>query len=396
MPHFLTLDNLSLQGKTVLLRADLNVPMQDGKVTDATRITRLLPTLRELSGQGARTVILSHFGRPKGKDLALSLAPVGKELATRIGRDVPFVGDCIGDLPAAAIARMKDGDMILLENVRFYPEEEKNDIAFAKKIAALGDIYVNDAFSCAHRAHATTQGIATLLPAYAGRLMEEELNALALALEKPTPPVIAIVGGAKISTKIDLLGNLVKKMDTLALGGGMANTFLAAAGIAVGKSLCEKGMKDQALSIMQAAHDNGCKIVLPLDAVVAKELKVGAAGKNVTLDQIEGSDMILDIGTKTVQEITRILEKSGTVLWNGPVGAFETTPFDQSTLAIAQAIARLTHDKKIISIAGGGDTVAALAAAGVEDKMTYVSTAGGAFLEWLEGKTLPGVAALQH
>jgi phosphoglycerate kinase len=396
MRNFKTLDDLSCEGKIVLLRADLNVPMQEGHVTDMTRITRLLPTLQELSRKKAKTVILSHFGRPKGKkDASFSLAPVCKELEKAHGAPVRFVEDCIGAAPEAAIRNMQSGDVILLENVRFYAEEEKDDAAFAKKIAALGDIYVNDAFSCAHRAHATTHGIARLLPAYAGRLMEAELAALNTALENPKRPVIAIVGGAKISTKIDLLNNLVSKIDTLVLGGGMANTFLSALGTPVGKSLCEREMKDQARAIMETAQKKNCKIVLPVDALVAKEFKTGTAHETKGIDNIADDDMMLDIGKNSVAIIADILRQAKTVLWNGPVGAFETAPFDSGTTALGKIVADLTQQKKLISVAGGGDTVAALAHAGTEEKMTYVSTAGGAFLEWLEGKELPGVKALQ-
>lgn len=396
MNKFLTLDDLNPLGKVVLLRADLNVPMQDGKVTDDTRLTRLVPTLVELSAKGAKTVILSHFGRPKGKDASLTLRPVGKALSERYGKPLLFVDDCIGEVAQAAISDMKNGDVILLENVRFYPEEEKNDKSFAQAIAMLGQAYVNDAFSCAHRAHATTHGIATLLPAYAGRLMEAELNALSAALEKPERPVVAIVGGAKISTKIDLLNNLVTKIDTLVLGGGMANTFLAALDNPVGKSLCEREMKDQALKIMATAKASNCQIFLPVDATVATEFKANPPTRNLAVDNVKDNDMMLDIGKETVAALDKVLQTAKTVLWNGPMGAFETAPFDAGTVAVAKKVADLTEAKKLLSVAGGGDTVAALAHAGVEEKMTYVSTAGGAFLEWLEGKTLPGVKALEE
>lgn len=396
MNKFLTLDDLNPLGKVVLLRADLNVPMQDGKVTDDTRLTRLVPTLVELSAKGAKTVILSHFGRPKGKDATLTLRPVGKALSERYGKPLLFVDDCIGEVAQAAISDMKNGDVILLENVRFYPEEEKNDKSFAQAIAMLGQAYVNDAFSCAHRAHATTHGIATLLPAYAGRLMEAELNALSAALEKPERPVVAIVGGAKISTKIDLLNNLVTKIDTLVLGGGMANTFLAALDNPVGKSLCEREMKDQALKIMATAKASNCQIFLPVDATVATEFKPNPPTRNLAVDNVKDNDMMLDIGKETVAALDKVLQTAKTVLWNGPMGAFETVPFDAGTVAVAKKVAELTEAKKLLSVAGGGDTVAALAHAGVEEKMTYVSTAGGAFLEWLEGKTLPGVKALEE
>ena len=396
MKKFLTLDDISAKGKIVLLRADLNVPMQDGQVTDKTRITRLAPTLKELAEKGARIVILSHFGRPRGKDPALSLLPISESLAQAAGQPVAFAEDCIGLVAEEAIGKMKNGDMLLLENVRFYPEEEKDDPAFAAEIARLGHLYVNDAFSCAHRAHATTHGLANLLPAYAGRLMEAELDALEKALENPQHPVTAIVGGAKISTKLDLLNNLVKKIDVLVLGGGMANTFLAAQENPVGKSLCEREMKDQARAIMATAKEHNCTILLPVDAVVAKEFKANPPTEIRTVDTIQDNEMMLDIGPESVALIETTLNKVRTVLWNGPVGAFETPPFDRATVQLAQVVAKLTQSQQIISVAGGGDTVAALAHAGTEDQMTYVSTAGGAFLEWLEGKTLPGVQALHN
>lgn len=396
MKEFLTLDDFSPKGKTVLLRADLNVPMQDGAVTDATRLTRLVPTLKELSEKGARTILLSHFGRPKGKDPALSLAPVCKALEKELGQPIAFVDDCTGEAVTAAAGALEDGGFLMLENVRFYPEEEKNDPDFAKSLARLGDVYVNDAFSCAHRAHATTHALATLLPAYAGRLMEAELTALGQALEHPERPVVAIVGGAKISTKIDLLNNLVTKIDKLVLGGGMANTFLAASGHPVGKSLCEHEMKEQAQGIMATAKAQNCEIILPVDAVVSTEFKPNPPTEKRDVDDVHEDEMMLDIGEKTVAEVSKILEQAKTVLWNGPVGAFETAPFHAGTIALAAKVAELTEKGGVISVAGGGDTVAALAQAGVEEKMTYVSTAGGAFLEWLEGKTLPGVKVLQE
>lgn len=391
-----TLDDLSPQGKVILLRADLNVPMQNGQVSDMTRITRLLPTIRELTNKGGKVVLLSHFGRPKGKDQSMSLAPVGEAISGVLGQKVSFVQDCIGDAPKAAVSKMKDGDVLLLENVRFYAEEEKDDKGFAAKIAGLGNVYVNDAFSAAHRAHATTHGLATLLPSYAGRMMEAELQALNKALESPERPVVAIVGGSKISTKLDLLNNLVSKIDALVLGGGMANTFLYALGTQVGKSLCERDMHDQALKIIETARGRGCKIILPVDGVIAKEFKAGAASETVGVDNIPDDGMMLDIGKGSVAVIADELRKAKTVLWNGPLGAFEIAPFDAGTTALAKVVADLTVQKKLISVAGGGDTVSALAHAGVEEKMTYVSTAGGAFLEWLEGKELPGVKALKE
>lgn len=396
MKSFLTLDDLSAKGRTVLLRADLNVPMQDGRVTDDTRLSRLVPGLKELSQSGARVVIMSHFGRPRGKDASLSLAPVAQALAALYGKPVPFVDDCVGLYVENAIKAMKDGDVIMLENLRFYPEEEKDDADFAAELARLGDVYVNDAFSCAHRAHASTHRIATLLPAYAGRLMEAELTALEKALEKPEKPVIAIVGGAKISTKLDLLNNLVRKIDILVLGGGMANTFLAAQGYPMGKSLCERDMKEQAAAIMHTAQGAGCKIILPSDAVVAKEFRANPDIEIRSSDSVREDEMMLDIGPDSVAFISAELEKVRTVLWNGPVGAFETPPFEKGTVSLAHKVAELTAAGKLVSVAGGGDTVAALAMAGVDEKMTYVSTAGGAFLEWLEGKALPGVKILME
>lgn len=392
---FLTLDDLDAQGKVVLLRADLNVPMKDGAVTDDTRLTRLVPTLLELSAKGAKIVLLSHFGRPKGKDAALSLAPVGKALEKVYGKKIAFADDCIGETAQKAVDALQEGEVLLLENVRFYPEEEKDDATFAQSIAELGDVYVNDAFSCAHRAHATTHAIAKLLPAYAGRLMEAELDALNKALENPQRPVVAIVGGAKISTKLDLLNNLVTKIDVLVLGGGMANTFLAALENPVGKSLCERDMKDQAVKIMNTARQHKCNLVLPVDATVSTEFRPNPPVRTAAVDNIQEREMMLDIGPDSVKLMDGILAKAKTVLWNGPMGAFETAPFDAGTNAIAEKVAELTESKQLISVAGGGDTVSALANAGVEDKMTYVSTAGGAFLEWLEGKTLPGVKVLQ-
>ncbi|HRI75359.1 MAG TPA: phosphoglycerate kinase [Alphaproteobacteria bacterium] len=396
MKSFLTLDDLSAKGRTVLLRADLNVPMQDGRVTDDTRLSRLVPGLKELSESGARVVIMSHFGRPRGKDASLSLAPVAQALAALYGKPVPFVDDCVGLYVENAIKAMKDGDVLMLENLRFYPEEEKDDADFAAELARLGDVYVNDAFSCAHRAHASTHRIATLLPAYAGRLMEAELTALEKALEKPEKPVIAIVGGAKISTKLDLLNNLVRKIDILVLGGGMANTFLAAQGYPMGKSLCERDMKEQAAAIMHTAQGAGCKIILPSDAVVAKEFRANPDIEIRSSDSVREDEMMLDIGPDSVAFISAELEKVRTVLWNGPVGAFETPPFEKGTVSLAHKVAELTAAGKLTSVAGGGDTVAALAMAGVDEKMTYVSTAGGAFLEWLEGKALPGVKILME
>lgn len=400
MPAFKTLDDLdasvALRGKSVLVRADLNVPVDaNGAITDMTRITRFTPTVAFLADRGARVIILSHFGRPKGTDPSLSLKPIAFALAAEMGRTVGFSPDCIGEDARNAVSGMKDGDILMLENVRFHSEEEKNDPEFARAIAQLGDIYVNDAFSCAHRAHATTEGIAHVLPAYAGYLMAEELSALDRALHAPERPVLAIVGGAKISTKLDLLGNLVKKTDVLVLGGGMANTFLAAQGVDVGASLCEKDMLDTARAIMATAQDAGCTIVLPIDGVIAKSFKAHAASETMSVQDIPKDGMMLDIGLSSVEQIEKHLTKVKTVVWNGPLGAFELEPFDAGTTAVAKAVANRTANGDLVTIAGGGDTVAALAHAGVIDDLTYVSAAGGAFLEWLEGKTLPGVKALE-
>lgn len=396
MTDFNTIDDLDVNGKTVLVRADLNVPMQDGKVSDTTRIDRLAPTLTELAGKGAKVVVLSHFGRPKnGPDAKNSLRNVLDALSAAVGQSVAFGEDCVGDKAKAAIAGVQPGGIVLLENTRFHAEEEKNDPAFAKQIAELGDLYVNDAFSAAHRAHASTEGVARYLPAAAGRLMQAELEALTKALEKPERPVAAVVGGAKISTKLDLLGNLVRKVDMLALGGGMANTFLYAQGVDVGASLCEKDMADQARAIMETAKAANCELLLPKDFIVAKEFKAGAAHRSVPADGIAADEMALDVGPETVEFLGLKLQGAKTVVWNGPLGAFEIQPFDAGTNAVAGLVAERTAEGGLLSVAGGGDTVSALAHAGVEDKFTYISAAGGAFLEWLEGKDLPGVAALK-
>jgi phosphoglycerate kinase len=396
MSDFKTLDDFEFDGKTVLVRADLNVPTKDGVVTDTTRIDRLAPTLTELSQAGAKVVVLSHFGRPKGgPDEKYSLKQVVDAVSKAVGQKVAFAPDCVGPAAKEALAKIHAGAIIVLENLRFHPEEEKNDPAFAAQLAELGDIYINDAFSAAHRAHASTEGLARLLPNAAGRLMEAELKALTLALEHPERPVAAVVGGAKISTKLDLLGNLVRRVNLLALGGGMANTFLYAKGTAVGASLCEKDMAEQAREIMAIAEEAGCEILLPRDAIVAKEFKAGAASEVVAIDQVPSDSMILDIGPATVEYVTLKLQGCKTIVWNGPLGAFETKPFDAGTNAVAGSVAALTKAGRVLSVAGGGDTVAALAAAGVESSFTYVSAAGGAFLEWLEGKDLPGVAALK-
>ncbi|GAA4526744.1 phosphoglycerate kinase [Chelativorans composti] len=396
MAGFQTLDDLKdIAGKRVLLRVDLNVPVKDGAVSDTTRIERVVPTIRELADKGAKVILLAHFGRPKGKVVPEdSLKPVAGAVETVLGRPVAFAEDCIGDVAAGAVAAMKNGDVLLLENTRFHAGEEKNDPEFTKALAATGDVYVNDAFSAAHRAHASTEGLAHLLPAYAGRTMQAELEALEKGLGNPDRPVVAIVGGAKVSTKIDLLQNLVRKVDALVIGGGMANTFLAAQGIEVGKSLCEHDLADTAREILKAAAEAGCSVVLPVDAVVAKEFKADAENEVVDVKSVPADTMILDAGPASVENVKAWLDKARTLVWNGPLGAFELTPFDRATVAAAKHAAELTSAGKLVSVAGGGDTVAALNHAGVAEKFTYVSTAGGAFLEWMEGKILPGVAAL--
>jgi phosphoglycerate kinase len=397
MAKFRTLDEIEPQGKIVLLRADLNVPVKDGRVTDATRLERLTPTIRELARRGARVVVISHFGRPDGQHVAkLSLAPIVKPLARALHRKVVFVSNCVGPMAVAAIAKLRDGEVALLENLRFHKGEENNDRAFAKRLAALGDVYVNDAFSAAHRAHASTAGVAHLLPAYAGRLMEAELKALEKALDRPRRPVAAMVGGAKVSTKLAMLHFLVAKVEVLIIGGAMANTLLLAEGHNVGKSLVERNLLDSARRLRRQAERAGCELVLPVDAVVAKELKRGVATKIVAIDEVPHDAMILDIGPASVALIAEKLAACRTLVWNGPLGAFEIKPFDKGTVAIARRVAALTRAKRLLSVAGGGDTVAALGAAGVAEKLTYVSAAGGAFLEWLEGRVLPGVKALQR
>ncbi|WP_422036768.1 phosphoglycerate kinase [Roseibium sp.] len=394
---FKTLDDLSgLSGKRVLVRVDLNVPMDGDRVTDTTRIERVLPTIRELSGKGAKVVLLAHFGRPKGERVAeMSLAPVAPAVAELLAKPVAFAEDCIGEPAATAIASMSDGDVLLLENTRYHKGEEKNDPEFARALAANGDIYVNDAFSAAHRAHGSTEGIAKLLPAYAGRTMQAELEALGSALGEPVRPVLAVVGGAKVSSKIDLLENLVSRVDMLVIGGGMANTFLAAKGTDVGKSLCEHDLADTAKKIMAAADAANCEIVLPDDAVVAREFKAGADNETVSLDAIPADAMILDVGAASIGTVTSKIDAARTLVWNGPLGAFEIEPFDKATVAAARHAAENTGAGKLNSVAGGGDTVAALNHAGAAAGFSYVSTAGGAFLEWLEGKELPGVKALE-
>lgn len=392
---FKTLSDFDFKNKTVLVRADLNVPAKDGKVTDKSRLVAFLPTLKELTDKGARVVIISHFGRPDGKaNPKYSLRPVAEALSEIWGKAIAFADDCIGDAAQKAVAAVPFGRAIVLENTRFHAEEEKNDVAFSKALAVVGDIYVNDAFSSAHRAHASTEGVARVLPPAAGRLMQAELEALTKALDNPARPLAAIVGGAKISTKLDLLKNLISKVDLLVLGGGMANTFMAAKGVSVGKSLCEPDMFDTARTIMADAEKRGCKILLPADVVVAAEFKADVATKTVDVNAIPADHMALDLGPKAITEIKEALSACKTIVWNGPLGAFETKPFDRATVEIANCVADLTKSGKVLSVAGGGDTVAALAVAGKTQEVSYLSMAGGAFLEWLEGKELPGVAAL--
>lgn len=394
---FKTLDDLgNLSGRRALLRVDLNVPMDGNRVTDTTRIDRVLPTIRELADKGARVVLLAHFGRPKGAVVPqMSLAPVAAALTERLGRPVAFAADCIGTAAATVIDGLKDGDVALLENTRFHAGEEKNEDAFADALAALGDLYVNDAFSAAHRAHASTEALARLLPACAGRLMEAELGALERALTTPERPVCAVVGGAKVSTKLELLGNLLHRVDSLVIGGAMANTFLAAQGISVGRSLCEQDMADTARDILSDAAARGCELILPLDAVVAREFRANAPHQIVPVNACPEDAMILDAGPASIARIAAAFEAARTLVWNGPLGAFEIPPFNAATDAAARHAAALTRAGRLLSVAGGGDTVAALNASSAASDFSYVSTAGGAFLEWLEGKTLPGVAALE-
>lgn len=390
-----TLDDIGLAGKTVLVRVDINVPMDAGRVTDTTRIDKIKPTVEDIIARGGRVVLLAHFDRPKGKVVPeMSLSHVAPALEASLGRRVVFGPDCIGTPAAEAIAKAAPGDVVLLENTRFHPGEEKNDASLAAEMAKLGDVFVNDAFSAAHRAHASTEGLARLLPAAAGRLMEAELRALEAALGTPKRPVVAVVGGAKVSTKLDLLGNLVTKVDHLVIGGGMANTFLVAQGIEVGKSLAERDMADTARDILAKAKAAGCTIHLPVDVVVAREFKAHAAHDVVAVAACPVDAMILDAGPMSVAAIVKVFEASETLIWNGPLGAFELTPFDAATNAAAKSAAALTREGALISVAGGGDTVSALNAAGAAADFTFISTAGGAFLEWMEGKELPGVAAL--
>ena len=392
-----TLDDMALADKVALVRVDLNVPMENGHVTDATRIARIVPTLTDILAKGGKPVLLAHFGRPKGVVVPeMSLSQVLPALQAALpGVKVTFASDCIGGPAKEAIAAMRPGEVVLLENTRFHAGEEKNDPMLAASMAALGDVYVNDAFSAAHRAHASTEGIAQLLPSCAGRLMQAELSALESALATPVRPVVAVVGGAKVSTKLDLLGNLVTKVNHLIIGGGMANTFLVAQGIEVGKSLAERDMAETALAILAKADKSGCTIHLPIDIVVALEFKAGAASEVLPAGECPDDAMILDAGPQTVAHIASVFADAHTLIWNGPLGAFEITPFDAATNAAAQQAAALTEAGTLVSVAGGGDTVAALNKAGVAEKFTYISSAGGAFLEWMEGRDLPGVAALK-
>ena len=392
---FRTLDQAEVKGKRVLVRVDLNVPMENGRVTDATRIERVAPTITEIARKGGKVILLAHFGRPKGRDPKDSLKPVAAEVARVLGRDVGFADDCVGEPAEKAIAAMKPGDIVLLENTRFHRQEEQNDPAFVEKLSVLGDIYVNDAFSAAHRAHATTEGLAHKLPAYAGRTMQAELEALGKALDHPQRPVIAIVGGAKVSTKLELLENLISKVQALVIGGAMANTFLHAQGVKIGKSLAEKDLAETARRIMAKAEDLNCAIILPVDAIIAFHFQAHAPSHAYGLDAIPADGMILDVGPQSIERIKGAVDDAATLVWNGPLGAFEMPPFDQGTVTVARYVAERTRAGTLISVAGGGDTVAALNAAGVADRFTYVSTAGGAFLEWLEGRKLPGVEALR-
>jgi phosphoglycerate kinase len=395
MSAFRTLDQVDVNGKRALVRVDLNVPMTNGDVSDATRITASAKTINEIADKGGRVILLSHFGRPKGRDPKDSLRRVAAAAARIIGRPVAFVDDCVGPAAESAVNAMRAGDILCLENTRFHSGEEKNDAAFIAQLASLGDIWVNDAFSVAHRAHASTEGLSHALPAFAGRAMQAELDALVKALEHPERPLAAIVGGAKISTKLDLLGNLLEKVDALIIGGAMANTFLAALGKKVGKSLVEPDLVATAREIMDKAKATRREIVLPADAVVAQKFEAHAPSRVVDVDDVGESDMILDIGPRSVEHVVSVLARVKTLVWNGPFGAFEHEPFDNGTIEVAEAAAELTETGRLVSVAGGGDTVAALNVAGVTDRFTYVSTAGGAFLEWLEGKALPGVEALR-
>jgi phosphoglycerate kinase len=395
---FRTLDDAEVQGRRVLVRVDFNTPMENGEVSDDTRLRAALPTLQELSRKGARVVLLSHFDRPKGKRVpSMSLKPLVAPLSKLLGAPVAFADDCVRDEAKTAVGALKDGDVLLLENLRFHAGEEANDPAFARQLAELGDIYVNDAFSAAHRAHASTEGLAHLLPAFAGRAMQAELEHLEKALGSPQRPVMGIVGGAKVSTKLDLLNNLVGKLQHLAIGGGMANTFRFAQGYDVGASLCEKDMADTAREILKKAADQGCHLLLPTDVVVADEVKAGVASRIAEIGHsIRPADRILDVGPNSLAQVLDAMELCKTLIWNGPLGVFEIPPFDKGTVEAARQAARLAKSGKLIAVAGGGDTVAALNVAGVAGDFTFVSTAGGAFLEWMEGKALPGVEALER
>ena len=396
MPSLRTLDGVDVKGKRVLVRVDFNVPIENGEVADATRIARAAPTIAEIAGGGGKVILLSHFGRPHGRDPKDSLAPLVPAIAQALGRPVAFAPDCIGEKALAAVRAMRDGDVLCLENTRFHEGEERNDPPFVAQLAALGDIFVNDAFSASHRAHASVAGLGHALPAYAGRALAEEVATLGKVLDTPARPLAAIVGGAKVSTKLDLLGNLIARVDTLMIGGGMANTFLAALGNPVGKSLCEHELKASARNILARAQALRREIVLPVDVVVARALKANAPARMVPVEQVEADDMILDIGRRSIAHACSVLARARTLVWNGPFGAFETAPFDNGTVEVAQAAAALASAGKLVAVAGGGDTVAALHAAGVVERFTYVSTAGGAFLEWLEGKALPGVEVLKN
>ncbi len=393
---FRTLDDAGLQGKTALVRVDFNVPMENGKVTDDTRLRAALPTINKLAAQGAKVVLLAHFDRPKGKRVPeMSLRPVLDPLAALLGKPVAFADDCIGEAAASVIGAMKPGDVAMLENVRYHKGEEANDPAFVDDLAKLGDVFVNDAFSAAHRAHATTEGLARALPAYAGENMRRELEALNAALGAPQRPVLGIVGGSKVSTKLDLLRNLVTKLDKLAIGGGMANTFLYAQGHDVGASYCEKDLAETAREIIRLAGQNNCKLFLPLDIVVAEQMAAGVPTRVRNLGNVDEHERILDAGPETVERLKRAMANSKTLIWNGPLGVFEIPPFDKGTVEAAKEAARLAREGELIAVAGGGDTVSAMNHAGVTGDLTFVSTAGGAFLEWMEGKVLPGVEALR-
>ncbi len=390
-----SIQDVDVSGKRILVRADLNVPLHEGVVSDATRLARVIPGLIELSERGAKVIVLSHFGRPKGKVVEeFSLRPVAQKMNAMIDGGVGFVEDCVGAQAQQAVSNMANGDIIVFENLRFHAGEESNDETFARALAELGDLYVNEAFSAAHRAHASTEAIANLLPAFAGPLMKAEIDALRAALENPERPTVALVGGAKVSTKIPVLTNMMDKVDKLIIGGGMANTFLQAQGVDVGKSLSEPDFHETAREILAVAKDKDCEILLPKDVVVASEFKAGAEARTIPVDAVSSDQMILDVGPETIAHLSDVLGVCKTLLWNGPMGAFEIEPFGEGTFMLANEAARLTREGKLTSIAGGGDTVAALNAAGVSEDFSYISTAGGAFLEWLEGRELPGVVAL--